>query len=283
MRRVALATCAEIPDGDEDSSDLIRELGRRDVLAEAIVWDDAHVDWDAYDLVVLRSTWDYPRRRDAFLDWADCVSDRLLNPVEVVRWNTDKHYFADLDSAGVAVVPTEIVDPEESFVLPDRPFVVKPVISAGAKDTVRYAAHDCERARAHVESLHRGGRSVMLQPYLEGIDVVGETALIFFDGELSHAIRKGPLLAEGAPPSAGLFAPEEIRPRQAGADEIELAERALAEAPGSSLLYARIDVVPHGGRPVVLEVELAEPSLFLAYSAGAVERFATAIARRLRT
>jgi O-ureido-D-serine cyclo-ligase len=233
----------------------------------------------------LRATWDYARRYDAFLAWAERVASasRLVNPLDVVRWNTDKHYLAELSRAGIEVVHTDFIEPGGPIELPrHEPLVVKPAISVGAKDTVRYAAGEIAAATAHVEALLATGRSVLVQPYLERVDEVGETALVFFDGSLSHAIRKGPILEEGAPANEQLFAPEDIRPRDPTAAEIVLARRALAAVPKSEqLTYARIDLVPDGDRPVVLEVELTEPSLFLEYSGGGVDRLAEAILRRL--
>src|SRR4029077_10381979 len=94
--QVALATCAEIPDGDEDFPSLIDELFLLGVAAEAAVWDDTSVDWSRYDLVLPRSTWDYAERRDDFLDWARSVP-RVLNPWPLLEWNTDKRrYLSDL-------------------------------------------------------------------------------------------------------------------------------------------------------------------------------------------
>jgi glutathione synthase/RimK-type ligase-like ATP-grasp enzyme len=280
--RIALATCSQVALGDDDLPDLTAQLALRGIQAQPVVWDEPTVDWDAFDRVVLRSTWDYPPRREAFLAWTERISDRLHNSAAIVRWNTDKHYLRELERAGVAVVPTHHIEPADPISLPERAFVVKPAISAGAKDTVRYAPGEVGRAREQIVALQRAGRSVMVQPYLDRIDAMGETALIFFDGVFSHAIRKGPILVQGAPATAGLFAPEEIEPREARAEEIELALQALATVPADGpLLYARVDLVPDEDRPVVLEVELVEPSLFLAHSDGAAERFAAAIAKRL--
>ena len=126
------------------------------------------------------------------------------------------------------------------------------------------------------------GRSVMLQPYLQSVDPDGETALIFIDGRFSHAIRKGPLLPRGAAASGALFAAEEITVRSAAADERALAERILGALPFGSLLYARVDLIRDAaGGPVLLELELTEPSLFLNHAPGAAARLAAAALARL--
>jgi O-ureido-D-serine cyclo-ligase len=120
---------------------------------------------------------------------------------------------------------------------------------------------------------------VLLQPYLERVDDQGETALMYFNGEFSHAIRKGPLLPRGSGPTKALFAPEQITPRTPSADELALGAHVLRALPFAPLLYARIDLLRDAdGLPCVLELELAEPSLFFAYAAGAAPRFARLIA-----
>ncbi|MDQ3146525.1 MAG: hypothetical protein M3R01_06260, partial [Actinomycetota bacterium] len=216
--RVALATASAVGDLDEDMAPLLAALGDRGVEGHVVVWDDPAVGWGSFDLVVVRSTWDYAWRRDEFLAWAEGVAAvvTLSNPAPVLRWNTDKHYLRDLEAAGVAVVPTCFVEPgAEAALPPTGEYVVKPVVSAGAKDTVRYGEGpaEVERARALLGRLADSGRSAMVQPYLHAVDEAGETALIFLGGAYSHAIRKGPILAPGAGPVSGLYAEEHIEAR----------------------------------------------------------------------
>jgi glutathione synthase/RimK-type ligase-like ATP-grasp enzyme len=269
--KVALATCAEIPEGDEEAPPLIEALAARGVEATPAVWDDPAQDWARYDLVVIRSTWDYPDRRDEFLRWADSLPF-VLNPADVLRWNTHKQYLGYL---GIDAVPTRLVPPGAPFEPPEAPFVVKPAVGVGSIGVARYDAGD-ERATAHVADLHAAGKTVLVQPYMEAVDEQGETTLMYVADEFSHALRKEPLLAPGAAPGAGLYLEERLRATEPSADERALAERALAALPfpRSRLLYARIDLLPG---PVVLEVELTEPSLFIGYAEDAPERFADAI------
>jgi hypothetical protein len=269
---IALATCSQLPDLDPDDRLLRAALGD----AAAPVWDDPAVDWDAFDVVLPRNTWDYIVRRDAFLAWADRVGPRLLNPPEVVRWNTDKRYLADLDAAGLPVVPTTVVAPGDA--LPAPPLVVKPAVGAGSIDAARHADH--ESAAAHVARLIAAGHVVLAQPYIEAVEEAGETALIYLGGRFSHAIRKGALLAAGAAPrdASGLFVTEEITTREPSAAEREAGDRIMAwvgERFGP-LLYARVDLLP-GDEPALLELELTEPSLFLGHAPGAAQRLAQLI------
>lgn len=236
------------------------------------MWDDESVRWADFDLVVVRSTWDYPDRRNAFLAWAETVP-RVLNAPEVLRWNTDKRYLA---AFGQDIVPTSFLAPGDPFVPPDAPFVVKPSVGAGSIGAARYEGGD-ERARQHVDRLHAAGKTVLVQPYLESVDHRGEIALLFLAGEFSHAIRKAALLPRGGHPGEGLFVDEQISAIEPSANEVELAEQVLNALPfeRSELLYARVDLLPG---PAILEVELTEPSLYLAYAEGAVDRFADAVA-----
>jgi hypothetical protein len=249
-RGVALATCAALPGGDAETA----SLG-----FECAVWDDPTVDWSSYDLVVIRATWDYTSKVDDFLDWVDGVP-HLLNEADVVHWNHDKRYLAALHGAGVPTVPTRWGPCD----LPDGRWVVKPRIGAGA------------RGIAVVE----GGGSIdgehLAQPYLDGIDDAGETALVYIDDRFSHAARKGARL--------GLGKHEEVvSPRTPTVAERDVAEQVLDTIPfdRSSLLYARVDVVPDAdGDPVLLELEVIEPSLFLAVDPPSVGRLRDAILAR---
>jgi glutathione synthase/RimK-type ligase-like ATP-grasp enzyme len=245
-------------------------LAARGVEASPAVWDDGGVDWARFDLVVVRSPWDYPDRRADFLAWAASLP-HVLNSGDVLRWNTDKRYLDSIPGT----ISTDFLEPGAPFVAPYTPFVVKPSVGAGSIEAARYDAGD-ERADEHVRRLHAAGKTVMVQPYLEAVDHEGETALLYLCGVLSHAVRKAALLPESGKPGEGLYVEERITATQPSPDEVELGERALAAVPfdRDELLYARVDLLPG---PVVLEVELTEPSLFLGYAEGSAERFADAI------
>jgi hypothetical protein len=278
-------TCTEIPDLEADDRLVIGPLGERGVGAEPVVWDDPAVDWSRYALAVLRSPWDYAPRRDEFVAWASRVP-ALANEAAVVAWNTDKRYLAELAAAGVDIVPTSWVAPADPWAPPvDGEWVIKPTISAGSKDTGRYdmalAAHR-RLAAAHVARLQTAGRDVMVQPYLGAVDSHGETALLFFDGAYSHAIRKGPMLDGPDLGVEGLYKEEAITGREPSEAERALADRVLAAVPFGVPLYARVDLIPGpSGEPMLIELELTEPSLFLEYSVGAAARLADAIVARV--
>lgn len=284
-RRIAIATCAELPDGDAECALLLDALRARHTDATAAVWAERPPDgWDGFDAVVIRATWDYTYALDRFLHWAREVDERLHNAPDVVAWNADKRYLFDLERAGIPVVAGDVVTPGAPLSLPGGRFVVKPTVSAGARHTAVYDDARHEQAREHVAALHADGREVLVQPYLERVQTEAETAVIFIDGELSHAMRKEPLLSLDQDELAGLYRPETMSRRDADGDVLDLARRTLAYASerfSQRPLYARVDILREDdGSPTVLELELIEPSLFLDYAPGSADALADAIVRR---
>jgi hypothetical protein len=277
----------DLYDDDFGVRDGLRAAG---VDADAVCWDDRTADWDRYDLAVIRSPWDYPPRRDEFVAWAHSVP-RLANPADIIEWNSDKVYLRELAAAGLPVTPTEFVPPPAAWTPPAAgDWVIKPTISVAALDSGRYRLPgEADLAVAHVRRLHDAGRSAMIQPYLAAVDTAGETSVLCTPeagGELaySHAIRKGALLTGpdvGAP--HGEYT-EEIEPRVPSGAELALAAATLAVVPGGAkrLLYARVDMIPGpDGSPLLVELELIEPSMFFRAAPGSAERMVTAILDRL--
>jgi O-ureido-D-serine cyclo-ligase len=296
MKTLALVTAAA--GHDDDLAPLLDACAAAGLHARAVAWDDPTISWGRFDAALLRSPWDYTERLQEFLAWCDRLSQRvpLLNPVHVVRWNTDKHYLSDLETLGVPVVATTFVEPDaeplqalQAFLGENTAaeFVVKPAVSAGARDTQRYARGQEFAASNHIARLLDQGRSVMLQPYLSAVDQVGETALIYFDGRFSHAAGKGALLQPDGAATATPFAAGDISSRQAEPAELALGDQVLAAASrllqlGQPLAYARVDLIRDDrGHPRLLELELTEPSLFFAQADGSAARFAAALASRL--
>ncbi|MBE9373478.1 hypothetical protein IQ251_03350 [Saccharopolyspora sp. HNM0983] len=278
--QVLLASCAELPESNGDDTALPDALAAVGIRAEWAPWDDASAGFAAADLVVLRSTWDYAHRREEFLDWCSGIP-ALVNPADVVRWNTHKGYLADLAGAGVPVVPTSLVEVGRQPSWPDREFVLKPAVGAGARGAARFAPDALDAARAHLDHLHAAGDAV-LQPYQADVDRSGETALVFLGGSYSHAFAKAPMLA---PPVPGFRTGEHLRPAEPDAALRRAAEDALDAVAGlrgidrAELLYARVDLVRGAdGAPLLLELELSEPSLGFRQTGPAAQlRFASAV------
>ncbi len=266
---IALATCAELPTGYLED-ELAERLG-----ATWAVWDDPAVDWTAFERVVVRSTWDYQGDLPGFLAWAARIPG-LVNPLQVLRWNTDKRYVADVAAAGLPIVPTTFLAPGEPLPADLPPeFVLKPTVSAGSRDTGRFT--DREPAEALLGTIHASGRTAMLQPFLPSVDSRGESALLYAGGGFSHAVNKGAILKPGAVAALDTDEDPPMAAMEPTRAERALADRAMAwltERLGP-LAYARIDLLEGpDGEPVILELELTEPCLYLPYVPGAAERFA---------
>jgi hypothetical protein len=279
--KVVLASCAALPEGDGDEDALVAALVRDGV---DVSWQPWGTDVSGADLVVLRATWDYTERLDDFLAWCEGVP-ALANQVSVVRWNTDKSYLVELAAHGVPVVPTAVVEPGSSPVWPDGEFVVKPAIGAGSRGAARFTSPVA--AQAHFEAL---GVKALVQPYQSSVDEHGETALVFFAGEYSHSFHKGPMLVQGlAESESGLYVEEKLRAIEPSAPQLDLANQVLDVAAEllalsrKDFLYARVDVVEGaGGEPLLLELELTEPSLGFKHTGEeAASRLSAAIRSRV--
>lgn len=296
MKSVALATTTpDVLNGEDVDVDLIvNALHTAGVLAEPRIWHDPSVDWASYDAVVLRSPWDYPERYGEFLDWLEQTSGvtHILNQPEVVRWNLDKSYMLELGELGAPIVPTWIYDHADSAVdaasSMDGQIVVKPTISAGSRDTALLDANSpvVENLARKIES---DGKRIIIQPAIPSVVEEGELASLWFDGEFSHALRKGPILAAGGGFLGGAYT-EHVAPatmtdatHQACKAVMAAITRMLAErlSIAEPLLYARLDLVNGNNGPLLLEAELFEPSYFLVTAPGSELRFAQALARRL--
>ncbi len=284
-RTAILVTCAKLPEGDGDEHAVPAALAELGFSVSWAAWDDSSVDFGAADAVVLRATWDYSTRREEFLSWCESVP-ALYNSATVVRWNTDKAYLAELLDAGLPVVQTTLVEPGDEARFPKTDFVVKPSVGAGSRGAARFAAG--ADASAHLAGLHADGHTALIQPYQSSVDTEGETALVFFGGIYSHAFAKAAMLGSTMDES-GLYLAEQLAKAAPPADVRLLAEDVLDAASAllgilrAELLYARVDVVRGAdGKPLLLELELAEPSLgFRQADAAAALRFASAVRQQL--
>lgn len=278
MNRVALVTCRELPEPDFDEDILIDALRRANLQPELLPWD-GDGDPGAYDLCVLRSCWNYFERPEAFLGWIDAAArvTRLANTAGVVRWNLHKRYLSELADAGVPVVPTVWVDRGTSrdvrALITETGWeriVIKPAVSAASFQTRPFAGDDLDGAQSFLDGL-ASERDVMIQRFMATVETSGERALVYIDGEMTHAVRKLPRFADGI---------EQV----SGALPVSDRERALAESAlrcaGTDVMYGRVDVVEDDtGAILVSELELIEPSLFLLQHRPALDRFVAAIGR----
>lgn len=281
--RVALLTCANLPDPDPDETPLLRAFQRAGHDATPEIWDHPTTDWTGFDALLLRSPWDYSRKADAFRAWIDRpeVRARIVNPCEAVRWNLHKGYLLELEANGVAIVPTEIIprggpadlDP----IVRGRgwdDFVVKPAVSAGSARTKRFTIEQIAAANTFMAEW-LGGVDGMVQPYLPSVEGgshgARERAIVCIGGVVTHVVEKSRRFAGDH---------ESVRARAGvSAEEEGFARRALS-ACGHRVMYARVDVMSGpAGEMLLGELELIEPSLFFDLGPGSADAYVRAAER----
>lgn len=292
---IALVTSFADMINDDDMPFLQKACDRLDVSTKVCAWDDSSIDWSVFDHVVLRSSWDYVDRRAEFLEWCEAVSrvSNLENPLSVAKWSTDKSYLRDLANLGVPVIPSlytypgsDYVSDIKSFVSDygsEREFVVKPTVGSRSQNVRRFRPGDIADASSHVGTILGGGIGAIIQPYLPSVDREGETDIVFFDRVYSHSIRKSALLMEDGTVNGP--SPEFRTVRDADANERAVALSALdaaVEHLGLSrpLLYGRVDLVrDNHGKPMVLELDVCEPSLSFPFVPDAANAFARVLSK----
>ena len=299
---VTLAPSADFPNLDEDDRGLPDALRERGIEPRVAIWDDPAVNWDDAGVVVMRSVRDYATKDKyaAFLEWARSLS-RVANHSDVVTWNSDKHYLGRLADLGVPMIPTTWLEPTAGLSkhqvhtrFPAQgDFVVKPAISSGGRGTGRYTStHAGSRSQAINDAMHhlRHGRSVMVQRYLQEVDRGGEISLVYFNGILSHAVDKAPMLHPRFR-STDEVHEEIVTAREPSEREWLWGERVrkaihglIKEHAGRDiqLLFNRVDMVGDGqGGFYLMEVSLIDAGLYLGSTPDALDNFADAIAQRV--
>ena len=279
--KLALATCATVPDWEVDDRVFHVALADRGVDARQAVWDDPAIDWNAFDAVLIRTTWDYQEKREKFVEWADRIEVPLYNPADIVRWNTHKSYLRDLEAHGIPIVPTEWL---ARGTAPDiaslcekhgwRRAFLKPCVGATARETLRFEAGD-PAAQQHASRL-LANEDLMLQPYRSRVETEGEISAIFIDGELAHSVRKIPVPGD-------YRVQDDFGAKDYLIDfpDVALARRTM-DAVGRKLLYGRADFLIAEEGLQLTELELVEPSLFFRHSQRTADLLAEAVYRCLR-
>ena len=273
MMKIALATSAAWPNLSPDDANLGEELAGAGFKAQPVVWSDPAVDWSAFDLVIIRSCWDYHLRCDEFLAWAKRLEKEdvaIANTASTLKWNAHKSYLFDLERKGVRVPATLLLKKGAKAPRPEeRRLVIKPAVSASAHETHLVDSTDAppllERMLAHGD--------VIVQEFISEVTTDGEWSLIFFDRELSHAVKKAP--------RRGDFRVQEEHGGSSDAGTPPASVRLLAEqalnAVDEDLLYARVDVVERASGALLMELELIEPGLFFRKDPLAGRRFGAAV------
>lgn len=274
-----------ISDGENSKLyDLLKEKG---LNVSFQIWDDPAVDWSRFDLIVLKSPWDYFDKIDAFYAWLDELERldvRVLNPVEIVRWNADKRYLLDLQEQGVKVVPTvwleqgDVFDPAQLFqAFGAEKVIVKPAVSGGAKNTFALTLPEAEAKAGNINGLLQQ-ESFLAQPFLEEIKTNGEWSFLFFNGAYSHTVLKTAKLGDFR---VQHFFGGTVQTPEPPAALLEAAQQ-IVDKHAAGCLYARVDGVEIDGELALMELELIEPFLFMDMSEGAFQRYYQALLAQLQ-
>lgn len=285
MRRVAFLSTDNLEGFYIYDDLLVLVFAEHDWHVETVSWRDSTVNWQRFDAVIVRSTWDYQDEPEAFKACLTHISQHvpvLENPLPLMLWNMQKDYLKELEKQGVDVIPTQWLPNwcERSIrahVLGSHhEWIIKPTLSANADNTFRLSANTLSAHENALETIF-ADRPLMLQPFVSSVVETGEYSLFYFDGELSHAILKQP--------ASGDFRVQEehgglLSVATPSADMILTADKTLALMPHSAL-YARVDLVLYEHRWRVMELELIEPSLYFQLDDNAAERFVQAFLRRV--
>ncbi len=288
--RIALVSCSTLPTWEVDDRPFQTALAAAGVEVLVPAWDDAEFDWSGVEAAILRTTWDYVPRHAEFAAWIRRVAGltRLFNPAPLVLWNLDKRYLRELAARGAPLAPTEWIAPGATSDLAAlivgrgwRTAFLKPVIGASASGTLRFTTDAAGLATAarHLATTEAPA-GFMLQPYLPRVESEGERSLIFFGGAYSHAVRKVPVRGDYRVQDDYGASDGPHTPTDAEREAARLALNAMpfAEPP----LYARVDLLSdESGRPVLVELEMVEPSLFFRHDPAAPARFVAAILKAL--
>ena len=266
----------------KDDYYLQQALTARGISSIRLDWADPTVDWSAFKCLVFRTTWDYYNRATEFSAWLDKVAQqtKLCNPLDIIRWNMDKHYLADLEKQGIPIVPSVFLEAGCGTlfldVMKDRGWheaVIKPCIAGGARLTYRLNAGNAVEIQ---ESLSEWltQEAFILQPFMQQILEEGEDTLMVMNGVYTHAIKKRAKQGDFRVQDDYGGSVHHLDPKP---EQIKLAEDAMA-ACGQKLAYGRVDMVQdESGRWCIMELEVIEPELWIRYHPESAQPFADGI------
>ena len=279
--KIALLTCEKLPELTKEDQLLIPELAKFNITATAVIWDDKNVDWNDFDYLIFRNTWDYFEKETEFNLWLDHIEQlgiKTLNSIDIIKKNKHKFYLREMETQGIKILPTIFMDKTDlldlSKTIPShwKKAVIKPAFSAGSYQTKVFELADLQKINTEYKNI-ASEKELLLQEFMPEIQTLGETSFIFFNKKFSHAVNKKPLDGDFriqvqfggkytlAQPNSGL---------------IEKAEK-IVDTFSGELLYARVDGIVIEDELHLMEVECIEPDLYFNLSEGSLQRFVSAI------
>lgn len=271
----------------DEATLLMDALKTKGFTVERTYWDNPDYNWSQTKAIVFRTIWDYFERFDAFQEWLQKVHIKtiLINPLSLIEWNIDKHYLKDLSEKGIRVMETDFVDKGYHRTLAEvcqhkgwKDIVIKPAISGAAFHTYKIMETEIIKNEALFEKLV-GERDMLVQEFQPTIMSKGEASLMVFNGKYTHAILKK------AKP--GDFRVQDdfggtVHEYQPTPEEITFAEKVFATC-NPMPAYGRVDIVWDAkGNPMLSELEIIEPELWVRNHPAAAKDFAEGIAAFLK-
>jgi glutathione synthase/RimK-type ligase-like ATP-grasp enzyme len=279
--KIALLTCEKLPELTAADQLLIPALAKHNIVAKPAIWSDKKINWNDFDYLIFRNTWDYFEKETEFNLWLDQIEKlgiKTLNTIGIIKQNKHKFYLREMEKQGISILPTVFIDKTNSLDLSElipshwKKAVIKPAFSAGSYLTEVFEVRDIQKINNDYKNLAEE-KELLLQEFMPEIQIAGETSFIFFNKKFSHAVNKKPV--EGDFRVQSQFGGEYtlVQPSQ---ELIKKAQKIVNTFP-ENLLYARVDGIIIDSELHLMEIECIEPDLYFDISEGALERFVASI------
>jgi glutathione synthase/RimK-type ligase-like ATP-grasp enzyme len=279
--KIGLLTCEKLPELTLADQQLIPELAKHNIIAKAVIWNDKTINWNDFDYLIFRNTWDYFEKETEFNLWLDQIEKlgvKTLNAIEIIKQNKHKFYLREMEKEGVLILPTIFIDKNTSLNLAEitpkhwKKAVIKPAFSAGSYLTTVFDTLDVKNTNEEYTKIAQE-KELLLQEFIPEIQTLGETSFIFFNKKFSHAVNKKPIDGDFRVQSQFGGGYTLIQPNQELIDKAQKVVNTFDD----KLLYARVDGIVIDGELHLMEIECIEPDLYFDISEGALERFVASI------
>lgn len=283
MKKVALITYSKLPNLVDGDNLLLKPFNKNGFEVKAVPWDQPDTNWNNFDIVILRSCWNYIDKFNDFTIWLDDLEENkvnLWNPVQIIKWNSNKNYLLDLEKNGVSIIPTKVFNKNNIKIIPEYleslekydTIVIKPIVGNRSLNVIKINKNKFDINNIEFENLIKG-TEVLIQPYLKEIEKDGEFSFVFFNKKYSHAMYKKPKQGEYRthPDFGGIE--DKFKPN----DNFILQAENILKRIDSPLLYARVDTICVNGKLYLMELELTEPYLYFEFEEKAAQRFVEAV------
>ena len=279
--RIGLLTCEKLPDLTASDQQLIPELAKHNLIAKAVIWNDKTINWNDFDYLIFRNTWDYFEKETEFNLWLDQIDQlgiKTLNPIEIIKQNKHKFYLREMEKEGISILPTIFIDKTKKLNLAEiipkhwRKAVIKPAFSAGSYQTCVFDVSDIEKINKEYTKIAQE-KELLLQELIPEIQTLGETSFIFFNKKFSHAVNKKPIEGDFRVQSQFGGKYTLIQPTQ----ELIAKAQKVVNTFHDQLLYARVDGIVIDTGLHLMEIECIEPDLYFDISEDSLERFVASI------